>query len=155
MKDEGSKQEAEGSRHAKRAVSGRQGAGKLWLRVTAAVIGGNVLGYGAWGAAGALIPRLWAGRGPESPMPVLMGLIALSVVVLAAPPVLIGALAGWVARRWHLWVGLASGLWAITLVGWVPAEVPIAAGLWYAPTVLVMLSSALGAWSSSGVKDEG
>ena len=136
------------------AVGRWRGAGWLGLRVMAAVFGGNVLGYAAWAAAGALIPRLWVGRGPESPLPVLIGLIALSVVVLAAPPVLIGALAGWLARRWHLAVGLASGLWAFTLVGAVPAEVPIAAGLWYAPTVLVMLSGALGAWSTAGIKDE-
>ena len=51
-----------------------------------------------------------------------------------------GAFAGWLARRWHLWVGLASGLWALGLIGLVPAGIPIASGLWYAPTVLVMLS---------------
>lgn len=120
-----------------------------------AVFGGNVLGYLAWIFAGQAIPRLWAGRDELSHPLVLMGLIAASFVLLAAPPVLIGALSGWVARRAHLWVGLASGLWALSLIGRVPADFPIAAGVWYAPTVLVLLSGALGGWSSSGIKDEG
>ncbi len=120
-----------------------------------AILGGNVLGYLAWLIAGQVVPRLWAGRSEQSHLLLLMGLVAASFVLIAAPPVLIGALSGWVARRAHMWVGLASGLWALSLIGRVPAGIPIAAGLWYAPTVLVLLSGALGGWSTSGIKDEG
>ncbi len=126
-----------------------------WVRLVLAVLGGNGLGYFAWVFAAGAIPRLWAGHSEHSPPLVLMGLVAASFVLLAAPPVLIGALSGWVARRAHLWVGLASGLWALSLIGRVPAGMPIAAGIWYAPTVLVLLSGALGGWSMMGVKAEG
>ncbi len=126
-----------------------------WRRTSLAILGGNVLGYLAWVFAGQAIPRLWGGHSEQSHPLQLMGLIALSFVLVAAPPVLIGALSGWVARRAHLWVGLASGVWALSLIGRVPVDFPIAAGLWYAPTVLVLLSGALGGWSSSGAKDEG
>jgi hypothetical protein len=114
------------------------------------VLGGNVLGYLAWVVAWAVITQLWAGRSEQNHPLLLMGLIALSFVLLAAPPVLIGAFSGWLARRDHLWVGLASGLWALSLIRLVPAGFPIAAGLWYAPTVLVLLSGALGGWSTTG-----
>ncbi len=125
------------------------------LRVVLAVLGGNGLGFAAWGFAGLAIPRLWAGRSDQTHPLVLMGLIAVSFVLLAAPPVLVGALSGWLARRAQMWVGLASGLWAFSLIGRVPTDFPIAAGVWYAPTVLVLLSGALGGWSTTGTKDEG
>jgi len=96
-----------------------------------------------------------AGRSEQTHPLLLTGLIAVSFVLLAAPPVLVGAFSGWLARRAQIWVGLASGLWALSLIGRVPAEFPIAAGVWYAPTVLVLLSGALGGWSTSGGKDEG
>lgn len=124
------------------------------LRVVVAVLAGNALGFAAWSFAGLAIPRLWAGRSEQTHPLALMGLIAVSFVLLAAPPVLVGAFSGWLARRAHLWVGLASGLWAFSLIGRVPAGFPIAAGVWYAPTVLVLFSGALGAWSIAG-KDEG
>jgi hypothetical protein len=126
-----------------------------FIRLSLASVGGNLLGYAAWRVALAVIPRLWEGRSAGSHPLVLMGLVAVSFVLLAAPPVLIGALTGWAARRWHIWVGLASGLWAVSLIGRVPADFPLAAGLWYAPTVLVLLSGALGGWSASGLKGEG
>lgn len=125
------------------------------LRVVLAVLGGNGLGLAAWSFAGLAIPRLWAGRSDQTHPLALMGLIAVSFVLLAAPPVLVGALSGWLARRAQMWVGLASGLWAFSLIGRVPADFPIAAGVWYAPTVLVLLSGALGGWSTTGTKDEG
>jgi hypothetical protein len=125
------------------------------IRLSLAILGGNLLGYMAWLVALAAIPRLWEGRSAGSHPLVLMGLVAVSFVLLAAPPVLVGALSGWVARCWHIWAGLASGLWALSLIGRVPAEFPIAAGLWYAPTVLILFSGALGGWSTSGTKKEG
>lgn len=124
-------------------------------RAVLAILGGNVLGYLAWVFALQAIPRLWAGRSEHSHPLLLMGLIAASFVLIAAPPVLVGALSGWLARRAHLWVGLASGLWSLSLIGRVPADFPIAAGIWYAPAVLVLLSGALGGWSTSGTKAAG
>lgn len=116
------------------------------FRIVLAMVLGNVLGFGAWRAAVSLLPALWsaveAGAGPGA----RLGFLALTAVTLAAPPVLIGALAAWLARRAYLWVGLACGLWAFTLVNLVPVEFPIAAGVWYAPTVLILLSGALGGW---------
>jgi len=92
------------------------------------------------------IPELWQGRGPHTNFVVLVGLTALTFILLAAPPVLVGALGAWLARQAQLWIGLACGLWSLTLLGRVPAAIPIAAGIWYVPTVLVLLSGALGGW---------
>jgi hypothetical protein len=117
-----------------------------WLRLGGAVLLGNGLGFAAWTADRAFIPQLWAGRGPHTPFALLVGLVSLSFILLAAPPVLAGALGAWLGRAAHLWVGLACGLWSLVLVGSVPAAFPIAPGTWYAPTVLVLLSGAMGGW---------
>jgi hypothetical protein len=117
-----------------------------WFRIAAVIWLGNVLGYAAWVGARLTIPLLWQGRGPNTNFLVLIGLIALTFILLAAPPVLVGALGAWVARRAQPLVGLACGLWSLTLLGRVPVSFPIAAGVWYAPTVLVLLSGALGGW---------
>ncbi len=114
--------------------------------VLLSIVLGNVLGWTAWQLAVLGIPRLWAGRSPATHPLALIGLTALSFIVLAAPPVLVAALSAAVARRAQLWVGLASGLWAFSLLQAVPAAIPIARGLWYAPTVLVLLSGGLGGW---------
>ncbi len=116
------------------------------IRILLSALLGNTLGFGAWQLAGLLIPRLWAGRSASTNPLILIGLTAASFILLAAPPVLVAALSAAVARRAHLWVGLASGLWAVSLLGAVPAAFPIARGLWYAPTVLVLLSGMLGGW---------
>lgn len=92
------------------------------------------------------IPWLWQGRGPNTNFLLLVGLTALTFILLAAPPVLVGALGAWLARRAQPWVGLVCGAWSLTLLGRVPASFPIAQGVWYAPTVLVLLSGALGGW---------
>jgi hypothetical protein len=97
----------------------------------------------------AAIPRLWAGQTPESDLGGLLALTALTFILLAAPPVLVGALAGWLARRVPVVVGLLSGLWSLSLLQPVPAELPIAPGLWYASTLLVLLSGAAGGWTMS------
>ena len=120
--------------------------GLAWLRVAVAILLGNGLGFAAWAFARIAIPRLWQDRGPNTNFLILMGLIALSFILVAAPPVLVGALGGWLARRAQPWVGLVCGLWSLSLVTSVPAAFPIAQGIWYVPTVLVLLSGALGGW---------
>jgi hypothetical protein len=117
-----------------------------WLRLSGTILLGNILGYAAWVGARIVIPRLWEGRGPNTNFLALMALIALTFIMVAAPPVLVGALGAWLARRARPWVGLVCGLWSLTLLGTVPATFPIARGIWYAPTVLVFLSGALGGW---------
>jgi hypothetical protein len=117
-----------------------------WFRAAGAVLLGNGVGYAAWVGARAAIPQLWQGRGPHTNFLMLVGLTALTFILLAAPPVLVGALGGWLAHRAQPWVGLVCGLWSLTLLGRVPAAFPIAAGVWYAPTVLVLLSGAVGGW---------
>lgn len=117
-----------------------------WLRLGGVILLGNALGYGAWLGARFSLPVLWQGQSPKTNFLMLVGLTALTGVLLAAPPVLVGALCGWLARRAQPLVGLACGLWSVSLIGRVPATFPIAPGVWYAPTVLVLLSGALGAW---------
>jgi hypothetical protein len=117
-----------------------------WTRIGGAILLGNVLGYAAWVGARVAIPQLWQGHGPHTNFVILVGLTALTVILLAAPPVLVGALGAWLASRAHPWIGLMCGLWALTLLGRVPTYFPIAQGVWYVPTVLVLLSGALGGW---------
>jgi len=119
------------------------------LRPFGAALVGNLAGYAAWRFAQAAIPRLWTGQTPESPLPGLLALTALTFILLATPPVLAGALAGWLARRAPVVVGLLSGLWSLILLQPVPAELPLAPGLWYASTLLVLLSGAAGGWTMS------
>ena len=117
-----------------------------WFRLAGIILLGNVLGYAAWVGARVSIPLLWQGQSPKTNFLTLVGLTALTGILLAAPPVLVGALGGWLARRAQPLVGLVCGLWSLTLMGRVPSTFPIAAGVWYAPTVLVLLSGALGGW---------
>src|SRR5947207_13853412 len=102
-------------------------------RLTAIILAGNVLGFAAWQSALLLIPRLWAGMNASTGLSARVGLIAVSAILIAAPPTLIGALGAWLARRAQTWVGLACGLWGLTLIQTVPAAFPIASGVWYAP----------------------
>ena len=118
-----------------------------WLRTVLAVLAGNFAGYGAWRFAQAVIPRLWAGQTPQSNVLGLLALTALTFILLATPPVLIGAFTAWLARRAPVAVGLLSGLWSLILLQPVPSELPIASGLWYASTLLVLLSGAAGGWT--------
>jgi hypothetical protein len=118
-----------------------------YLRPMAAILLGNLAGFAAWQLAWAAIPRLWAGQTPESPAAGLLALTALTFILLASPPVLAGALAAWLARRAPVLVGLLSGLWSVALLQPVPAELPLAPGLWYASTLLVLLSGAAGGWT--------
>ena len=116
-------------------------------RILLATLISNALGLGAnWAAVRLVLPWLWSGVNDDAGVPARMGLVAASAILIAAPPVLWGALGAWLARREQLWVGLACGLWGFALVSTVPAILPIASGVWYAPTVLVLLSSMLGGW---------
>lgn len=117
------------------------------LRLLAAIGLGNLCGWGAWRLGLWALPALWAGQLPPSSVLALIGLTAVSAIVMAGPPVLVGALAARLAGRAHLAVGLLSGLWSLTLLRLVPAGLPIAPGLWYASTVLVLFSGAMGGWT--------
>jgi hypothetical protein len=116
------------------------------LRTLAAIVVGNLLGLAAWTLARAALPWLWRGRAGLTNLPLLMGLVAVTAILFAAPPVLAGALGAWLAGRAQLGVGLASGLWSLALLQSVPAGLPVAPGLWYATTVLVLFSGMLGGW---------
>jgi hypothetical protein len=120
-------------------------------RVLLVLLFGNALGAAAWQFALWAIPHLWQDRQPsEQTFFELIGLTALTFMLLATPPVLIGALGGavsnWIARGWGMWVGLGCGLWALALIQATPPEFPIAAKVWYAPTVLILFSGAVGGW---------
>lgn len=112
-------------------------------RAIAAGLLGNALGYGAWRAAWLVLPALWE-QIPTGAAEA--GLVALSAILLAAPPVLIGAFSAGLARRAQVFIGLASGLWAVSLIRTLPATLPFIGQVWFAPTVLILLSSTLGGW---------
>jgi len=116
-------------------------------RIFFAMLAGNLLGFCVnWASARFVIPWLWSGVTDGTGLLARAGLMVLSAIVLSAASVLWGALGAWLARRDELWVGLACGLWGFVLIDTVPAAFPIAAGVWYTPTVLVILSSALGGY---------
>ncbi len=117
------------------------------LRPLVALALGNAAGYAAWQLGLWVLPQVWAGLTPESNLLALSGLTALSAMVMAGPPVLVGALAARLAGRAHMLVGLLSGLWSLTLIRTVPAGLPIAPGLWFASTVLVLFSGGMGGWT--------
>ena len=116
------------------------------MRVVVAILVGNMLGWGAWALGWQALPLIWAGVDESARLGALILRVAVSAIMMAAPPVLIGALSAWLARRAQLWVGLASGLWGLTLIRATPDEFPILSQVWFAPTVLVLLSTALGGW---------
>ena len=122
----------------------------LWtwgLRSLVALALGNAAGYAAWRLGLGVVPALWAGQMPPSSVLALIGLTAVSAIVMAGPPVLVGALAARLAGRAHMLVGLLSGLWSLMLIRTVPAGLPIAPGLWFASTVLVLFSGGMGGWT--------
>ncbi len=119
------------------------------LRPLLAVLLGNLSGWGAWRLGLWVIPQLWAGLTPQSNVFTLIALTGVSAIVMAGPPVLVGALAARLAGRAHVLVGLLSGLWSLQLISTVPAGLPIAPGLWFASTVLVLFSGAMGGWTMS------
>lgn len=120
---------------------------RLALRVVGVVALGNALGWGMWHLALWVIPELWRGKviGEENFLE-LLALTGLSFICLATPHVLIGALAGRLARRWPFLVGLACGLWSFSLVQTLPPGFPIGTSIWYVPTLLILASGAAGGW---------
>lgn len=117
----------------------------MW-RVWAAIGLGNLLGYGAWRLAQAALSAWWAGPSTSASGLAQAGGVLVTAILLAAPPVLIGALGAWLARRFQVGVGLACGLWSLTLIRALPTALPFIGSVWYAPTVLILLSGALGGW---------
>ena len=53
-----------------------------WFRLCSVVLLGNVLGYAAWVGARVTIPLLWQNRGPNTNFVMLVGLIALTMILL-------------------------------------------------------------------------
>jgi hypothetical protein len=119
------------------------------LRPLLAIALGNVCGWGAWRLGLWALPVLWADVTPASGLWVLGTLTALSAIVMAGPPVLAGALAARLGGRAHVLVGVLAGLWSLLLLRSVPAGLPLAPGLWYASTVLVLFSGGMGGWTMS------
>ena len=78
--------------------------------------------------------------------PILPGYEAILTPAAVAFIVLLGTVFPLLAEavrvfgRVHVLVGLLSGLWSLMLIRIVPAGLPIAPGLWDAPTVLVLFS---------------
>ncbi|MCC7360042.1 MAG: hypothetical protein IT317_11225 [Anaerolineales bacterium] len=126
---------------------------RTWLggvRPLLALVLGNLCGWAAWRLGLSAVLALWQGQPSPGDLPRLITLTALSAIIMAGPPVLVGALAARLAGQAHLLVGVLAGLWALTLIRTVPAGLPIAPGLWYAPTVLVLFSGGMGGWTMSG-----
>lgn len=117
------------------------------LRPLGAIALGNLCGWGAWRLGVWALPAMWARLTPQSSVLVLILMTAISAIVMAGPPVLVGALAAGLAGRAHIGVGLLSGLWSLMLIRTVPAGLPIAPGLWFASTVLVLFSGGMGGWT--------
>lgn len=107
---------------------------------------GNALGWGAWALGWSVLPLIWANVEEAVGLGAVVSRVAVSAMMMAAPPVLIGALSAWVARRAHIWVGLLSGLWSVILIQSTPESFPLLSQVWFAPTVLILLSALFGGW---------
>jgi hypothetical protein len=134
----------------------RQGGGagvkamRGWMRLALAGLGGNAAGYAAFRGALWATRLLWrSSAGVGAPNGSLGGrvlLVAVTAILFAAPPVLIGALAAHVAGRARPWAGLAAGLWGMGFAWWWP-EVPLLGPqAWVGPAILVLLSGLVGGW---------
>ncbi len=124
---------------------------KSWLRIGAAVILGNALGYGLFRLAAWAAPQWWRAAGNPIPFGVLLALIGLTAIAFAAPPVMIGALAARLAARYEPFVGLAAAGWGITAYQWWPERVPLLPPQsWVAPMTLILVSGLVGGWLAGG-----
>lgn len=115
-------------------------------RITFAILLGNGLGWSAWVLGWRVLPWLWANTDEGAGLGALVGRVAVSAIMMAAPPVLIGALSAWWARQAQVWVGLLSGVWSVLLIQSTPESFPILSQVWFAPTVLILLSALFGGW---------
>ena len=115
-------------------------------RITLAILLGNGLGWGAWVLGWRVLPWLWANADEGAGLGALVGRVAVSAMMMAAPPGLIGALSAWVARRAQVWVGLLSGLWSVILIQSTPESFTLFSQVWFAPTILILLSALFGGW---------
>jgi hypothetical protein len=121
-----------------------------WIRLGLAIAGGNAVGYAAFRGALWATPMLWrSGAGADAPSGSLGGrvlLVAVTAILCAAPPVLIGALAARAAGRARPWAGLAAGLWGMGFAWWWPEMPLLGPQAWVGPTILVLLSGLVGGW---------
>ena len=116
------------------------------MRFFFAVLLGNTLGFLAWRGAQWFVPQIWAQAEEPMQFATRLALIAFSAIVLAAPPVLLGAFSAWLAKTAPAIAGFASGLWSLLLIGALPNGLHLATPIWYAPAVLVLLSCTIGGW---------
>lgn len=123
---------------------------RKYLRLIAAIIGGNFVGYAAFRAAAWFTPQLWMTAGEEITFGMRLALIAVSSISFAAPPVIIGALAAKVASRHELFAGLAASLWGVSAFSWWPTIPTLPSESWLAPMTLIFLSGLMGAWVMIG-----
>lgn len=120
---------------------------KTLLRYLLTLLGANVLGYAAFLWAWRVVPGWWSAAARPLPFGWLLGLIAVTAIAFAAPPVIIGATAARVAGRHEPYVGLGSALWGLTAYRWWPAEqLPLPPESWVAPMSLILLSGLLAGW---------
>ena len=115
-------------------------------RILLVILLGNALGWSAWILGWRALPLLWTSTDGSAGLGALVGRVAVSAMMMAAPPVLIAALSAWLARRAQVWVGLLSGLWSVVLIQSTPDSFPILSQVWFAPTVLILLSALFGGW---------
>jgi hypothetical protein len=79
-----------------------------------------------------------------------MLLIAVTAMVFAAPPVIVGALAARVAGAYEPYIGLAAAFWGVSAQSWWPAIPQLPAESWIAPMALIMMSGMIGGWMVGG-----
>ena len=128
------------------AVDRGKDAMKKYLRLIAAILGGNIVGYAAFRAAAWFTPQLWIAAGDEITFGMRLTLIALSAILFAAPPVIIGAMAAKAASRHELFAGLAASAWGMSAIQWWPSIPTLPSESWLAPMTLIFLSGLMGAW---------
>ena len=128
---------------------------KKYVQLIAAILGGNIVGYTAFRAATWFTPQLWIAAGEEITFEMRLTLIAISSILFAAPPVIVGALAAKVASRHELFVGLAASLWGVSAIQWWPIIPTLPSESWLAPMTLIFLSGLMGAWAMIGFNSRG
>ncbi len=123
----------------------------LIVRPVLAILAGNLAGYAAFRLALGLTSGLWrSGISPARPagdFGLRILLTALTAILFAAPPVLLGAVTARLAGSARMWAGMAGGLWGVGFAWWWPDLTPILSPQsWLGPTVLILLSGLIGGW---------